>query len=358
MNKTDLVPLLQKMFIPNARYCQWAADKAQATIASQTELLPLYLQETEEKLTKSRQKLAYCQNDEKKAAIEARIKKLEQRRDHYLGHTEAGTIPRAVFGGKKNLRALQTGKISKAKWRELRSNAFYSRGQANQTGPNDQAGNANTELRHKTGHIFDLAVRIPTGKGRGQDEWVPLLVKVPAYYSADLRGWLASGQAYSVEIRRNEGRSFCHITLDLPEWINDQSNGIAGIDLNPGGIAVTLAYANGNFLASRWFPLPNLINASTAKRAWIIGNVACQISDYLREHNIAVAVTEKLKFKNNHDTHKRFNRITTMFAHKQMLEAMHVRGCKDGLEIRQVNPAFTSVIGQVNLTMLDYHKTV
>ena len=75
MSKTELVHLLQKMFIPNARYCQWAADKAQATIASQTELLPLYLQETEEKLTKSRQKLAYCQNDEKKAAQEARIKK-------------------------------------------------------------------------------------------------------------------------------------------------------------------------------------------------------------------------------------------------------------------------------------------
>jgi len=213
MSKQELVPLLQRMFIPNARYCQWAADKAREGIASQRALLPLYVRDIEAKIARSQAKLAKVRSDARRRGVRARIEKLQRQRDEYQRHIEAGTIPPVVFGGKRNFRLLQKGKLSREKWRELRSNSFYSRGQANQHGPNEQYGNANTELRHREGNIFDLAVRIPTGQGRGQDRWLELTIYVPHHNVSLLADWLSTGRAYSVEVRRRDGRYYCHRNL-------------------------------------------------------------------------------------------------------------------------------------------------
>ena len=353
MSKKQLVPLLQEKFIPNARYCQWAADKAQGTIDSQTELLPLYLREVEAKIEKSRQKLPKIKSEQRRKGVRARIKKLAAKRDGYLKHIQNGTLPPAVFGGKKNAQLLSQGKLSREKWRELRSNSVYSRGQANQRGPNGQQGNANTELRHQDNNLFAMAVRIPTGQGRAKDRWLELTVRAPEYYVADLREWLASGQAYSVDVRRKgppqggSSRFFCHISLNLPEYINGYQNGVAGIDVNPQGVAVTITHPDGNYRSSRWFPCPELLDVSDNKRAWIIGNLSGKVVDYISGFGVGVVGTERLKFKNSHDTNKKFNRLSNIFAHRQMLQAIHIRCCKAGLEIREVNPAFTSLIGQV-----------
>ena len=149
MDKGELVPVLQRMFIPNARYCRWAVLKAEKDISSRRALLPLYVRDLEAKIARSQAKLAKVRSEKRRRGIGARIEKLKKQRDEYQRHIEAGTIPPVVFGGRRNFQLLQKGKLSPEKWRELRSNSFYSRGQANQHGPNGQYGNANTELRHR-----------------------------------------------------------------------------------------------------------------------------------------------------------------------------------------------------------------
>ena len=267
MSRKELVPLLQQMFIPNARYCQWAANKAEEGIASQRALLPLYVQDIETKITRSRAKLAKARSEKRRGGIQARIERLEKQRAEYQQHIEAGTIPTIIFGGKRNFRLVCQGKLPREKWRELRSNAFYSRGQANQHGPNGQYGNANTELCHREGNLFDLAARVPTGQGRGKDRWLAeMTLYVPDHNASLLADWLSTGQAYSLEVRRNDGQFYCHVTLDLPEVEADAKSGIAGFDINPLGIAVTITYPDGNYRASRWFSCPGLADASANKR--------------------------------------------------------------------------------------------
>jgi len=348
MSKKELVPLLQRMFIPNARYCQWAADKAEEGIASRRALLPLYLREIEAKIARSQKKLSQVRSEKRRRGILSRIEKLERQRDEYKRHIEAGTIPTVVFGGRRNFRLLREGKLSQKKWRELRSNSFYSRGQANQHGPNGQYGNANTELRARCGNLFDLAVRIPTGQGRGKDRWLGLTVYVPHHNVSLLADWLATGQAYSVEVRRRDGRIFCHITLDLPAVGNGNTqNGIAGIDVNPKGVAVTIVHPDGNYRVSRSFPCPELVDVSANKRDWLIGNLVRDAIRWAKSYGVEVVAVERLKFRKTHDTDRRFNRMTHAFAHRKLLETVYTRCWKEGLATRSVNPAFSSIIGRV-----------
>jgi IS605 OrfB family transposase len=297
-------------------------------------------------------------SEKRRRGILSRIEKLERQRDEYQRHIEAGTIPTVVFGGRRNFRLLREGKLSREKWRELRSNAFYSRGQANQHGPNGQYGNANTELRYQEGNLFDLAVRIPSGQGRGKDRWLGLTVYVPHHNVSLLADWLAlcpgratglaTGQAYSVEVRRHDGRIFCHITLDLPAVENGNTqNGIAGIDVNPKGVAVTIVHPDGNYQVSRSFPCPELVDVSANKRDWLIGNLVRDAIRWAKSYGVEVVTVERLKFGQTHDTDRRFNRMTHAFAHRKLLETVYTRCWKEGLATRLVNPAFSSIIGRV-----------
>ena len=348
MSRKELVPLLQQMFIPNARYCQWAANKAEEGIASQRALLPLYVQDIETKITRSRAKLAKARSEKRRGGIQARIERLEKQRAEYQQHIEAGTIPTIIFGGKRNFRLVCQGKLPREKWRELRSNAFYSRGQANQHGPNGQYGNANTELCHREGNLFDLAARVPTGQGRGKDRWLAeMTLYVPDHNASLLADWLSTGQAYSLEVRRNDGQFYCHVTLDLPEVEADAKSGIAGFDMNPLGIAVTITYPDGNYRASRWFSCPGLADASANKRDWLIGNLVREAVCWAKSQSSRRAAIERLNFGQTHDTDRRFNRITHAFTHRKMLETIHTRCWKEGLAVQEVNPAFSSIIGRV-----------
>lgn len=348
MDKRELVPTLQRMFIPNARYCQWAVLKAEKDISSRRALLPLYVRDLETKIARSQAKLAKVRSEKRRRGIRARIEKLKKQRDEYQRHIEAGTIPPVVFGGRRNFQLLQKGKLSREKWRELRSNSFYSRGQANQHGPNGQYGNANTELIHREGNLFDLAVRIPTGQGRGKDRWLGLTVYVPTPYVSLLSEWLASGRAYSVEVRRRDGRFYCHITLDLPAVKKgDTRNGVAGIDVNPQGIAVTIVYPDGNYKASRHFPCPELAGVSANKRDWLIGNLVRDGVRWVKSEGCRVVAIEDLSFRQTHDTDHRFNRISHFFAHRKIIQTVRTRCWKEGLGVVEVNPAFTTIIGQV-----------
>lgn len=348
MGKRELIPLLQQTFIPNARYCQWAANKAEEGIASQRALLPLYVRDIEAKIARSEAKLARARSDKRRGGIQARIERLEKQRAEYQHHIEAGTIPAVVFGGKRNFRLLCQGKLPRERWRELRSNAFHSRGQANQHGPSGQYGNANTELCHREGNLFNLAVRVPTGQGRGKDSWLTeMILYVPQHNASLLADWLSTGQAYSVEVRRNDGQFYCHITLDLPEVEADVQSGIAGFDVNPLGVAVVITHPDGNYRASRWFSCPGLADASANKRNWLIGNLILEAVCWVKSQGIHTVAIERLNFGQTHDTDRRFNRITHAFTHRKLLETIHTRCWKEGLAVQEVNPAFSSIIGRV-----------
>jgi len=123
-------------------------------------------------------------------------------------------------------------------------------------------------------------------------------------------------------------------------------NKLAGIDVNIDRIAVTILTNQGNFLKSKVFYYHEMEYVSSNCRSNIAGEVAKEVIDYLLAENIGAMVLEDITLRQQHDTNKKFNRLTHSFAKKKLMEALIRRGLRNGFQIKKVNPAYTSVIGR------------
>ncbi|OAT86362.1 hypothetical protein, partial [Desulfotomaculum copahuensis] len=53
VEREKIIAVLQKTFMPNARWCQWAYNEAEDTIRSQLELIDTYIHDIEAKIEKA-----------------------------------------------------------------------------------------------------------------------------------------------------------------------------------------------------------------------------------------------------------------------------------------------------------------
>lgn len=348
-----IVKDLYDKFFPNARWCQWAVEDARATIESQKEQVRMHVSDLEAKIKKSEEKLERTKDKLHRRGILARIARLQGMLAYWKGFLERGEVPPAVFGGKRNLLLLQEGKLSKEEWRELRSNAFYSVGQANQKGLEGQYGNANTEVvfDEATGS-FRLNIYIPpepenkNGRKRKEEDWITVPLEIPGRYRSLLLQHLLKAGAYTVRVVRRHGRFECFISFPLGDNVPvDKSLPMGGIDLNPDVVAVTVALPNGNFHFSRCFRCSELIYAPHEKREWIAGNLAGEITEWLESLGIRQVALEELSFAQDHDTNRLFNRITHNFCKKLLFNRIIVALRKRGIAVFTVPAKFTSLIG-------------
>lgn len=124
------------------------------------------------------------------------------------------------------------------------------------------------------------------------------------------------------------------------------SDTVAGIDLNIDRVAVSIVTKQGNWLESRTFYCHEMEYVKRNRRSNIAGEIAKQIIDYLVHWNVGGFVLEDLTFKQDHDTHHRFNRLVHSFAKQKLQKTLISRGLTFGFKIKKVNPAYTSVIGR------------
>jgi IS605 OrfB family transposase len=354
VKREEIISSLQSKFIRNARWCQWAYAEAGDTIRSQKELIDMYIHDLEAKIKKAEEKLERTKKSPHRKGILNRIEKLKNKLIYWQSHKEKGTVPPAVFGGKKNLIALTQGRLSKEEWKELRSNSFTSVGQANQKGLRGQQGNANTEIFFDGENFFlniylppnDEDVKLGRGIPRRDEDWVTLPLSIPAPYVKYLAEHLATGRPYTVQVIRKKNRFFCHISFSLEDAKEvDRSLKMAGIDLNPQVISVTIVHPNGNYLISRNFPCPDLPYVSHEKRLHIIGSLCKEIAWWLKKQSVTQVALEELFFNQDHDTNRFFNRMSHNFSHKAMFTNLVIRLRKEGIAVFTVNPKFTSFIG-------------
>ncbi|CAM3622933.1 hypothetical protein AB1399_00595 [Hydrogenibacillus schlegelii] len=159
---------------------------------------------------------------------------------------------------------------------------------------------------------------------------------------------LNAGAAYTVRVVRKDDRFDCFISFPLksdPLPVPDKSLALAGIDLNPNVVAVTVALPNGNFKVSRGFLSPDLMHASHEKSEWIAGNLAGEVADWLASLGVRQVALEELFFAQDHDTNKEFNRITHNFTKKLLFTRLTVALRKRGIAVFPVPAPYTSLIG-------------
>lgn len=344
-NRKDAVDFAKPKFLDNVRYMRDTYLEAESSIESQKELLPLYIEELSGAVAKLENKIkklaksSKSNKDETIKAKRARIDKLTKKLNYFKHHHDNGTVPKMVDGSKKKLELLNKGKISKDEWRDLRSNAIYSRGE------NSKGGNENIKIEYDKDNLFKIKVLNPLIDKKNSR--LELAAKFPDKFTAGLINYLNSGKAYSVRIKRDKSKYYIHLTLEYPEMVEpDFSLNCAGIDINPDNIAATIVDKTGNFIASKVFKFPEIPYVSSNKRSWIIKNKVIDAFDWIKSYDAKTVMIEDLNFKKKHSTSSKYNRMSHNFLNKKTADAVILRAFKDNIAIKEVSPQYTSLIGE------------
>lgn len=257
-------------------------------------------------------------------------------------HSVKDLPPNVTFGGLKNQRLREKGKISKEEYKARRNSIVISRG--------DKSKNGNLNLR-LTGN-GELRINLCNRK------WIYPKVFIPRKY-LDKYGCLLDGsRPYTVLIRRRDnGRGYdVRIAVDVPTEIKEGSR-VMTLDINAGHIdfAVTDKESE-ELVATGKVNVHETQHARTGKRNNLLHKAVNKIGN-LAEHYDADVVVGKLntgKFRcwNRKATRKVKN--IPHFKFVQMLKKLKLRGIK----VKQRSEAYTTKVGALvaPLIGLDTHK--
>ena len=171
----------------------------------------------------------------------------------------------------------------------------------------------------------------------------------------------ALGQAISYRFKR-DGKGWRVFVstqmMDVPV-VTDRRRGAIGVDLNGDHLAVADTDASGNYLKAWRVPLVTY-GKNTNQAEALIGDAVASVVQYAREVGKPIVI-EKLDFRQKKavlegESH-RYSRMLSSFSYGKIKAYFLSRGYREGVEIHQVNPAYSSVIGRVKF-MERYGLTV
>ena len=159
------------------------------------------------------------------------------------------------------------------------------------------------------------------------------------------------GQAISYRFKRDKKGWRVFATTDMMDVpvVTDPSLGAIGVDLNVDHLAVCETDASGNHVNA--FSVPLVTYGKTRHKAEaIIGDAVASVVTYARDAGKPIVI-ERLDFRQKKaalegESH-RYSRMLSSFSHGKIKACFLSRGYREGVEIYQVSPAFSSVIGRV-----------
>ncbi len=262
---------------------------------------------------------------------------------------ELGFKPeKIIFGGRDLFEKLSKNHLSekqkemlKKEWKEKRQCNLYSRG--------DKSKNGNLNLRiFKEGERYHLRVNI------GNKKWI-LLEPITSHKKWGLfESFLIQGVPYSVRVQRRNGRYYTYITFEvpLPKVEIGFESGAIGIDLNafPSHIAWAEVSKDGNLISYGEIPTPHLFDGRKRKRDYWAWQYAHEVVRVALEKRKGI-VLEDLKIKERgfrgDYTGRKSRRIKHNFSYRKLKEKIVHLARRYGIAVKEVNPAYTSVIGML-----------
>ena len=159
------------------------------------------------------------------------------------------------------------------------------------------------------------------------------------------------GQAISYRFKRDSKGWRVFATTDMAEVpvATDRRHGIIGVDLNADHLAVAETDASGNYL-NAWRASLVTYGKNTHQAEALIGNAVATVVQYAKEAGKPIVI-EKLDFRQKkaalEGQSRRYSRMLSSFSYGKIKAYFLSRGYREGVEVNQVNPAFSSVIGRV-----------
>ena len=159
------------------------------------------------------------------------------------------------------------------------------------------------------------------------------------------------GQAISYRFKRDEKgwRVFATTQLmDVPV-VTDRRGGAIGVDLNADHLAVAETDASGNYVHAFSVPLVTYGKSQHQAEA-IIGDAVADVVAYAKETGKSIVI-ERLDFRQKkaalEGESRKYSRMLSSFSYGKIKAYFVSRSYREGVEVYQVNPAFSSVIGRV-----------
>jgi hypothetical protein len=280
------------------------------------------------------------QKKRKRARLQAAVRKLEQ------------GPPRMIFGGRGLWKAQhhlkENGYSTHEEWREdwrtSRSSQFLLVGSKDESYGNQscQWNPATKELRVRLRDALGGMVRIPN-------------VRFP-YGEELLIDAILRGEAVSYRfVRKEKGWYILASVKPLVVPIDtDLGRGAIGVDVGPGCLAAVETDARGNPIARKTFAL-RIRGKRKHQAAALIEETAAQIGEWAKRTGKPVSI-EILDFAQKKaelkERGKGYARMLTGFAYGKIHGAIRSRCAKSGVQILQVNSAYSSMIGIVKFSSM------
>ncbi|WP_461832077.1 IS200/IS605 family accessory protein TnpB-related protein, partial [Aquifex sp.] len=262
---------------------------------------------------------------------------------------ELGFNPKkVVFGGRKFFEKLSKKHLSekqrnrlKREWKEKRQGNLYSRGDKS------KKGNLNLRVIMQEGKPY-LRINV------GNRKWIILELITSHKKWGLFESYLTEGVPYSVRIQKRNGRYYCYITFEeeLPPIGIGLENGAIGIDLNafPSHIAWAEVGKDGNLRSYGEVHTPHLFDGKKTKRdywAWIYAHEVVRIALEKRRGIVLENLKIKEKGFRGDYTGRKSRRIRHNFSYRKLKERIVHLARRYGIAVKEVNPAYTSVIGML-----------
>jgi len=259
-----------------------------------------------------------------------------------------------VFGGKSLLQKLtQYAKTNYEKYLKLKQIWKDRRtGKVKCIGERAKKGNLNLRIL-KQGDKWFLRINV------GHKQWIKVEFKPKHKYWYLVEEAINKGDPYTVLVKRINGKYFMHVTVNYEkEKEIGFDKGAIGIDLNPECIAMVEIKKDGNLIDKKVIKIKELLYQRKNKRQYLIYQIAKEIVEWAKNKGKGIVIEKlKLPIATKENTTKffrrrKFRRLLNNFARKKLIEAIISRANKEGIEVKEVNPAYTSRLGLLKYSVI------
>jgi IS605 OrfB family transposase len=305
-----------------------------------------------------------------------RLHKLQQRLEQLVKDQDQDKIP-LCFGSKKLFHAqfdleannLKTHEEWLECWRHARTSEIFFLGSKDET-----SGNQTCTAIIEEDNRLTLRIRLPNAL---QDKFGKYLTIPHITFSYGHQEVLTSlkdcrqrhllagakdanytnhGQALTYRFKHDKKgwRLFVSTFLPAPQWKTNTDTGVIGVDINTDHLALIETDRFGNPLCKKTVPL-NLYGKSREQSLALIGDACAQVVSYA-EQTLKPLIIEDLDFQKKklslRETYSPSQSCKlSSFAYQSILTHLKSRAFGKQVEVKQVNPAFTSLIGRVKFAV-------
>jgi len=262
-----------------------------------------------------------------------------------------------VFGGKRLFEKLcknhLTGKAReklKKQWRELRQGTLVSIGSKSDRGnrlTRFEDLNGPLHLRITTGNREFIYAKVLREPSNSKDKWLTFMAML-------LESWQTQNYfPYTVELKLREGEVYGSVSFEIPtpEVKYTKNNGVIAIDTNasPIHLAVVEVPKTGELVSYQTISLHHLLGLSQNSKdhqEWILAH---QLLDLAIQKGKAIAIEnlKKLKKGMRGDGKAELRKRLHNWNAKKFLQKLKRVAMLKGVEVIEVHPAYTSVIGML-----------